>query len=374
MASTFGTAYRTTVFGQSHSEAIGCVVEGLPAGLPLDTEALARFMARRAPGQGSWSTPRKEADVPRFVSGVNRDGLTTGTPLCALIENTNTRSQDYKGLDHVPRPGHADFTAHEKWGAAADYAGGGHFSGRLTAPLCVAGGIALQALEAHGIRIAAHLLSVGGVEDEPFAAGGLAAWDPAKLDAQLARVAENPVFTTLSDDAALAMQQEIESARMDLDSVGGVVECVACGLPAGVGEPMFDGLENLLARALFGIPAVKGLEFGAGFKAAGMRGSTHNDPFAAGPDGRPAPVSNTAGGILGGISTGTPVVFRVAVKPTASIGREQRSADYETGSDCPLTVHGRHDPCIAPRAVPVVEAVCACVVLDALLSPSTNIR
>ncbi|MGO5267234.1 chorismate synthase [Parafannyhessea umbonata] len=367
MPSTFGNALRVTVFGQSHSQAVGCVVEGLPSGHVVDTEALGRFMARRAPGQGPWTTPRKEADQPRIVSGLNPKGATCGAPLAVVIENTNTRSRDYDNLMAVPRPGHADYTAWAKWHGNQDVPGGGHFSGRLTAPLCAAGGIALQILAGHGVRVGAHLLSVADVRDEPLCALDNAPASRARLESQLDALADGRTFPTIDADAGKAMLAAIDDARRELDSVGGVVECVATGMPAGVGSPMFDGIENLIARAAFGVPAVKGVEFGRGFEAARLRGSEDNDPYRM-VDGAVTPVTNNAGGSLGGITTGAPVLFRMALKPTSSISRPQESVDLTSGSDATLEVHGRHDPCVATRAVPVAEAICALVLLDALLS------
>ncbi len=367
MPSTFGSALRVTVFGQSHSQAVGCVVEGLPSGHVVDMEALRRFMARRAPGQGPWTTPRKEADLPRIVSGLNPKGATCGAPLAVVIENTNTRSRDYDNLMAVPRPGHADYTAWAKWHGNQDVPGGGHFSGRLTAPLCAAGGIALQVLAKRGVRVGAHLLSVADVRDEPLCALDNAPASQARLRAQLDALADGRTFPTIDDAAGKAMLDAIDDARRELDSVGGVVECVATGMPAGVGSPMFDGIENLVARAAFGVPAVKGVEFGRGFEAARLRGSEDNDPYRMA-DGSVTPVTNNAGGALGGITTGAPVLFRMALKPTSSISRPQESVDLTSGSDATLEVHGRHDPCVATRAVPVAEAICALALLDALLS------
>lgn len=367
MPSTFGSALRVTVFGQSHSQAVGCVVEGLPSGHVVDMEALRRFMARRAPGQGPWTTPRKEADLPRIVSGLNPKGATCGAPLAVVIENTNTRSRDYDNLMAVPRPGHADYTAWAKWHGNQDVPGGGHFSGRLTAPLCAAGGIALQVLAKRGVRVGAHLLSVADVRDEPLCALDNAPASQARLRAQLDALADGRTFPTIDDAAGKAMLDAIDDARRELDSVGGVVECVATGMPAGVGSPMFDGIENLVARAAFGVPAVKGVEFGRGFEAARLRGSEDNDPYRM-VDGSVTPVTNNAGGALGGITTGAPVLFRMALKPTSSISRPQESVDLASGSDATLEVHGRHDPCVATRAVPVAEAICALALLDALLS------
>ena len=367
MPSTFGNALRVTVFGQSHSPAVGCVVEGLPSGHVVDMEALGRFMSRRAPGQGPWTPPRKEADLPRIVSGLNPKGATCGAPLAVVIENTNTRSRDYDNLMAVPRPGHADYTAWTKWHGNQDVPGGGHFSGRLTAPLCAAGGIALQMLAERGVRVGAHLLSVADVRDEPLCALDNAPASQARLQAQLDALADGRTFPTIDADSGKAMLAAIDDARRELDSVGGVVECVATGMPAGVGSPMFDGIENLIARAAFGVPAVKGVEFGRGFEAARLRGSEDNDPYRM-VDGTVTPVTNNAGGALGGITTGAPVLFRMALKPTSSISRPQESVDLTSGSDATLEVHGRHDPCVATRAVPVAEAICALSLLDALLS------
>ena len=367
MPSTFGEALSVTIFGQSHSAAIGCVVEGLPSGFHLDLEALQAFMARRAPGQGSWTTPRKEADLVNVLSGLNPRGATCGAPLAMVIENTNTRRGDYDNVLAVPRPGHADFPAWATWHGNQDVPGGGHFSGRLTAPICAAGGVALQMLAASGVRVAAHLLRVGKATDEPFDALSLDEAARAQLAQQMGALGAPGRFPTIGKAAGQAMLAEIDAARRDLDSVGGAVECVATGMPAGVGSPHFCGVENLIARAAFGIPAVKAIEFGRGAEVAGLRGSEDNDPYEM-RDGRPCPVTNNAGGILGGITTGAPVLFRVALKPTPSISRPQRSVDLTRGEDSTLEVRGRHDPCVATRAVPVVEAACALALLDAWLA------
>lgn len=360
MASSIGHSVRLSIFGQSHSEAIGCVVEGLPAGIEVDLDELQAFLERRAPGRTDTATARREPDRPRILSGLV-DGHTCGAPLSAIIENTNTRSQDYEGLRRVPRPGHADYPAYLRYGNHHDVAGGGHFSGRLTAPLCIAGGIALQALErALDIRIVAHISQLGPqrVCDEPL---NDMVFDPA----QLAAIRSNEL-PCVSAEAARSMHEQVLSAKSELDSVGGVVECVAYGMPAGVGDPMFDGLENRIARIAYGIPAVKGVEFGAGFGVAALLGSQNNDPYRI-ENGHVACEKNDAGGILGGISTGMPIVWRAALKPTPSIGKRQDSVDLGRGEDADLVVHGRHDPCIVPRAVPVVEAACALALLDALV-------
>ncbi len=358
MSSSFGHSVRVQVFGQSHSAAVGVVVDGLPAGEPVDLGGLAAFMARRAPGKTPWSTPRKEADEVEVLSGLNPDGRTCGAPLALVVHNTNTRSKDYSELRRKPRPGHADLTAWARWHGEQDVAGGGHFSGRLTGPLCAVGGVCLQVLARRGVHVGAHIASVAGVEDVPFDSLRVA-------PADLAEPASKP-FPVLDDEAGRAMQAAIAGARAAGDSVGGVVECAAVGLPAGVGAPMFDGLENRIAQAVFGVPAVKGVEFGAGFAAAGLYGSQNNDPYRVGGDGRVRACSNNAGGILGGVSTGMPVVFRAAFKPTPSIGLPQRTVDLGEGADADLSVVGRHDPCIVPRAVPVVEAACALALADAL--------
>ena len=371
MPSSFGNTLRVTVFGQSHSAGVGCVVEGLPAGIAVDQGRLADFMARRAPGNAPWTTPRKEKDAVRILSGLNPDGRTCGAPLAAVIENTNTRSQDYGNIMGIPRPGHADFAAWAKWHGEQDIPGGGHFSGRLTGPLCIAGGICLQWLEQQGVRVAAHVDECAGVADEHFFALDNSPAASERLYAQMDALADGREFPAIDKNAAERMTDAIMAARAQKDSVGGVIECVACGLPAGVGSPMFDGLENTIAYAVFGIPSVKGIEFGAGFSAAAMRGSQNNDPYEV-RDGACVPVTNNAGGILGGISTGAPLHFRCALKPISSIGIEQDSVDLERMAPAKLTVRGRHDATALTRAVPVVEAVAACAIADALLSWPTD--
>ena len=353
MSSTFtGLALRLSIFGQSHSEAIGMTIDGLPAGLAIDMEKLQAFLNRRAPGQNDWSTPRKEEDRPEFLCGL-RDGFTCGAPLTAIIHNNNTRPKDYSQLKITPRPGHADFTAERKYRGFQDYSGGGHFSGRLTAPLCIAGGVLKQMLESKGITVDARIAAIAGIRDDsPFTAS----------------VADKR-FPVVNDAVGEQMREAIRAARAEGDSVGGVIECAVRGLPVGIGEPMFDGLENQIARAVFAVPAVKGIEFGAGFAAANMRGSENNDPFTV-RDGRIETLTNNAGGILGGISNGMPVVFRVAVKPTPSIAKEQQSVNLNTMQPEALRITGRHDPCIVPRAVPVIEAAAALAISDLILGES----
>ena len=360
MSSTYGENLKLSIFGQSHGTAIGMTLDGIPAGLAVDTDALQQFLNRRAPGQNDWSTPRKEADRPEFLSGVV-DGFTCGAPIAAVIHNKNTRSGDYNNLKDVPRPGHADFTAQIKYGGFQDAAGGGHFSGRLTAPLCIAGGLCKQWLEEMGIRIGAHINQIGTVFDNPFDS----------LHPDLDAISDS--FPTLDDAAAEDMQNLIADAKADGDSVGGVIECAVTGLPAGIGEPMFGGIESKIAAICYGIPAVKGVEFGAGFAVASIRGSESNDPFVI-RDGQVRTETNVSGGILGGITNGMPIIFRVAVKPTPSIAKAQNSVNLKTMKEVTLEIKGRHDPCIVPRAVPVVEAAAAVAIYDLILGNSQTNR
>lgn len=355
MSSNFGKEIQISIFGQSHSEAIGVVIDGLPAGEEIDLERVQAFLSRRAPGQHKYTTPRKEADIPAVVSGLF-EGKTCGAPICAVIENTNTRSKDYSKLVDAPRPGHADFTAAVKYGGFQDYRGGGHFSGRLTAPLCFAGAVCMQILERKGIHIGSHILSIHGEKDFPMDDVGITA-------AQLREVTAK-TFPVFSDEAGEKMKEVIEAARMEGDSVGGVVEAAAVGLPVGIGEPMFDGLESRLAAMLFAIPAVKGVEFGAGFQAAELYGSENNDAFYYDEKGCVKTRTNRHGGSLGGISSGMPLTVRVAFKPTPSISKEQQTISLRKKETEQLQVTGRHDPCIVPRAVPVVEAAMAVALLD----------
>ena len=361
MSSIFGNNIKISVFGQSHSDAIGVTIDGLPAGEVIDPVALQAFLDRRAPGQGAYSTTRKEPDRPEFLSGVleNEDGMlvTCGAPLTAIIRNTNTRSSDYAALKDRPRPGHADYTAEVRYGGHQDVRGGGHFSGRLTAPLCIAGGICLQILDRRDIFVGAHIHSIGTVCDAPY---------PTLTCTPATLAKTQSGFPVLCDTAGTAMLALIEECRKEGDSIGGVIECAAIGMPVGIGSPMFDGVENRIAQAVFGIPAVKGIEFGAGFDAGKLRGSENNDPYYM-DNGTVKTRTNHAGGILGGITTGAPILFRAAFKPTPSIYREQQTVSLSGGCDTTLAIQGRHDPCIVPRAVPVVEAVTAMVLLDMIL-------
>ena len=353
MSSTFSNRIKLSIFGQSHGKAIGMTLDGIPAGLAVDEEELQSFLRRRAPGQHDYETSRKEDDKVEFLSGIV-NGFTCGAPISAIIENNNTHSSDYADQKDCPRPGHADFAAQMKYGGYQDVAGGGHFSGRLTAAMCIAGGLCLQWLALKGIRIAAHLHSIAGIEDTPF--------DP--VDPQIDKV--SLLFPVLDSLCGEKMREAIAAAKADGDSVGGVIECAVTGLPAGIGEPMFGGLENRIAQIVFGIPAVKGVEFGAGFASARMHASHHNDPYRI-EGGKVKTLTNHAGGILGGISTGMPIIFRAAIKPTPSIASAQQSVSLKKMQEQTLYIKGRHDPCIAPRAVAVIEAAAAIAVFDAIL-------
>lgn len=360
MSSTYGETLRLSIFGQSHGAAIGMTLDGIPAGLPVDLERLQTFLDRRAPGQNDWSTPRKEGDRPEFLAGL-LDGRTCGAPIAAVIHNKNTRSGDYSNLHDCPRPGHADFTAQVKYDGYQDVAGGGHFSGRLTAPLCIAGGLCKQWLEEMGIWVGAHIVNIAGVWDTSF--------DP--LAPQLDGVGTE--FPVLDPSAGAWMRDAIAQARSEGDSVGGIIECAVTGLPVGVGEPMFGGMEGRIAQIVYGVPAVKGVEFGAGFGVASLRGSQNNDGYGI-RDGEVVTLTNNAGGILGGITNGQPLIFRAAIKPTPSIFTQQHSVSIQRMEETTLQIKGRHDPCIVPRAVPVIEAAAAIAVYDAILSRTPNYR
>lgn len=361
MSSTYGENLKLSIFGQSHGAAIGMTLDGIPAGLPVDLEELQAFLNRRAPGQNSWSTPRKEEDRPEFLSGI-LDGFTCGAPIAAMIRNNNTRSGDYENLKDCPRPGHADYTAQVKYGGFQDAAGGGHFSGRLTAPICIAGGLCKQWLAERGIRVNARILVIGGEVDEyPV--------DP--VNPQLDSIGSD--FPVFSPEAGSRMRQKIAEARAEGDSVGGIIECYITGLPAGLGEPMFGGVESRIAQIVYGIPAVKSVDFGAGYSVGYLRGSQCNDAFTV-QDGMVRTRTNRAGGILGGITNGMPVIFQTAIKPTPSISAVQQSISLSRMEEQSLQIKGRHDPCIVPRAVPVVEAAAAIAIFDLILGNTKTDR
>lgn len=354
MSGMWGNSLKLSIFGESHGAALGATLTGLPSGVALDLAQIERELARRAPGASPLATARREADHPEIVSGFF-EGRTTGTPLTALIRNADARSGDYALLKDRVRPGHADYTAQVRYAGYQDPRGGGHFSGRLTAPLVFAGAVCKQILAERGVRVFARVARVHQVSDRPLQEGMpcLEEWE--RLAGQM--------LPTLDPEAALLMEQAILAAKRQGDSVGGVIECCALGLPAGVGNPFFDSLESSLAHLLFSVPAVKGVEFGLGFEAAARLGSEVNDAFCY-RDGQVVTDTNRCGGILGGIATGMPVVFRAAIRPTPSIAREQRTVSLNNKEETTLEVPGRHDPCIVPRAVPVIEAVAAIALLD----------
>ena len=357
MSSSIGNMVKITTFGQSHSKGIGVVIDGLPAGIKFDLDKVKAFMKRRSPGQNLLSTQRKEADVVEIISGLV-EGVTCGAPICGVITNTDARSFDYDKLLDVPRPMHADFPATVKYNGANDIRGGGQFSGRLTAPLCFAGALAIELLEQRGIFIGAHILSIAEENDSCFDAVSVCEKD--------LKTVISKEFPTLDDNAGVAMQAVIQQARLDQDSVGGVIECAVTGIPVGVGEPIYDSIESRISALIFGIPAVKGIEFGAGFSATKLRGSEHNDPFIVEGDSV-ITSTNNHGGILGGISTGMPILFKTAFKPTPSISKTQQTVSLSQRKAVELSVGGRHDPCVVLRAVPCVEAAAAIAILDLLI-------
>lgn len=356
MGSTWGNAIHISVFGESHGAGIGVVIDGFPSGVPYDEAFVLREMERRAPGRNKQSTQRKEADLPLIQSGIY-NGKTTGTPICALIQNTNQHSGDYASLAAQPRPGHADYTGMLRYKGCNDPRGGGHFSGRLTAPLVFAGALCKLWLQMQGVQVGSHIQSIAQIQDMPFDDVDVT---PAQLEAL--READYPVNNPRALEAMLAA---IEDARMEQDSVGGVIECAAIGLPAGLGSPMLDTVESRLASILFAVPAVKGVEFGAGFAFAALRGSHANDALYQ-ENGVVKTETNNNGGINGGIINGMPLIVRACIKATPSIGITQETLNLQTGKTEPLSIHGRHDPCIVTRAAPVIEAACAIALADLL--------
>ncbi|MBO5494958.1 MAG: chorismate synthase [Eubacterium sp.] len=357
MSSVIGNKLKLSVFGESHGSAIGCVLDGVPAGLELDMQRIYLDMKRRAPGRDKTSTPRVEKDMPVILSGV-LEGVTTGAPLAMIIENQNTKSEDYKNIQSTVRPSHSDYPAYVKYGGNNDVRGGGHFSGRLTAPLVFAGAVAKQILAQKGVTVGAHIMRIGSETDEGFDLNAISA-------AQLNALSQMD-FSVINADAEGKMRAQIESARSDGDSIGGIIECAAVGLPVGIGSNMFDTLEGELSRMLFAVPAVKGVEFGRGFELAKMLGSQANDGYCI-KDGEISTITNNNGGVLGGMSNGAPLVFRAVIKPTPSISKPQKTVNVQTLSEEILEVKGRHDPCIVHRAVPVIEAATALVLADLML-------
>ena len=349
MSGMWGSKIKLSIFGESHGNAIGITIDGLPAGFSIDMDKIMMEMARRAPGKSSLSTPRKESDIPEILSGYF-EGKTTGTPLCAIIRNSNTKSKDYSKLKDVMRPGHADYTGAVRYKGFNDYRGGGHFSGRITAPLVFAGAICKQILEVKGIIVSAHINSIGKIKDCSFLESDIS---DELLDSFKEK--ELPLINTKLEDE---MRQEILSARRSGDSIGGTIECAILGVSPGIGDPFFDSVESTLAHLMFSVPAVKGIEFGKGFDISKMRGSEANDEYYL-ENGNIKTKTNNNGGILGGITNGMPIIFNVAIKPTASIFKEQNTVNIVTMEETTLCIEGRHDPCIVQRALPVIEAVAA---------------
>lgn len=354
MKNTFGTSVALTIFGESHGAAIGAVIDGLAPGIPIDNVFIEAQLTKRRPA-GKISTARVEADKFEILSGVF-NGKTTGTPIAILIKNENVRSGDYSEVSRLARPGHADYTAHVKYNGFEDFRGGGHFSGRITAALVAAGAIAISALAAKGITIATHIKSCAGINDRDFD----------DLCADIVTLNEMN-FAVLDPNAAEKMHSAIEAAAADGDSVGGVLQTAVCGVPAGVGEPFFDSVESILSHALFSIPAVKGVEFGDGFRLAQMHGSEANDPFFM-KNGKICTKTNRNGGINGGITNGMPILFNCVIKPTPSIFKEQQTVDYLKNEDARLSLKGRHDPAIVHRARVVVDSITALALCDMLSS------
>ncbi len=356
MGSTWGNSIKISIFGESHGAGIGVTLDGFPSGVEYDEAFVLREMERRAPGRNKQSTSRREPDTPRVLSGIY-GGNTTGTPICAVIENTNQRSSDYAELASKPRPGHADYTGVLRYKGFNDPRGGGHFSGRITAPLVFAGAMCKLWLKGKGVTVGSHIQSIAQIQDTPF--------DDTKVTHEELDKLRDMDYPVNNPRALEAMLAAIEDARLEQDSVGGVIECAAVGFPEGLGSPMLDTVESRLASILFGVPAVKGIEFGAGFAFAGMRGSHANDAFYLDGDTVKTETNNN-GGILGGITNGMPLIVRICLKPTPSIGATQETLNFQTGKTEPLSIKGRHDPCIVTRAAPVIESACAVALADIL--------
>lgn len=358
MASIWNNKISISIFGESHGPAIGVVIDNLPPGEHINLDELKHFLSRRAPKKDGTTTSRGEADIPQIMSGLIGD-KTTGTPLCAFIQNTDTRSADYTKMSHLARPGHADYTGAMRYRGFNDQRGGGHFSGRLTAPLVFAGAVCGQILERRGIYTGSHILNIHDIKDDPF--------DEIKVNRDLIVKLRRKKFPVINDAQGELMREDILKASSGAESLGGIIECAVVNVPAGIGSPIFDGLENCISQLVFGIPAVKGIEFGAGFKSAQMVGSQNNDEFYVNDSGHVVTKTNNHGGILGGISSGMPIITRVAFKPTPSIAQPQATVDYSAMTNEIVNISGRHDPCIVPRAVPCVEAAVSIAILSNML-------
>ncbi|WP_045145050.1 chorismate synthase [Clostridium butyricum] len=357
MSGMWGNKLKVSIFGESHGAGIGITIDGIPSGIEIDMEEVLKEMARRAPGKSKLSTARKEGDQPEILSGFF-EGKTTGTPLCAVIRNSDQHSKDYGKLKDLMRPGHADYPGFIRYNGFNDYRGGGHFSGRITAPLVFAGAVCKQILNIKGINVGAHVKSIGTIYDKSF--------DEVELTKELLdnlKINELPLLCSEKEEM---MRNAILEARSDCDSVGGTIECTVIGIDAGVGNPFFDSVESTLAHLMFSVPAVKGIEFGKGFEMSELRGSQCNDEYYYDGD-KVKTYTNNNGGITGGITNGMPILFKVGIKPTPSIAKKQRTIDIEEKKESELIIEGRHDPCIVQRAVPVIEAVTAIGILDLVL-------
>lgn len=354
MSGVWGNKIKYSIFGESHGKAIGITIDGLQSGIEIDLDEVNKEMRRRAPGRNKLSTARAEKDEFEILSGIF-NGKTTGTPICAIIRNSDKHSKDYEKTKNLMRPGHADYTGFVKYDGFNDYRGGGHFSGRLTAPIVFAGAIAKQVLAKRNILVGSHIKSIGNIEEEYF--------NPIDIKEDTLKTLKNKEFATIDDSKGKLMQEEILKAKEDMNSVGGIIECAILNLPSGIGSPFFGSVESVLSSLLFSVPAVKGVEFGAGFNISKMRGNEANDEFYM--DGENIKTyTNNNGGILGGITSGMPVIFRTAFKPTPSIAKEQRTINIETRENTTIKIEGRHDPCIVQRAIPVIEAVAAMGILE----------
>lgn len=357
MSGMWGNKLKVSIFGESHGVGIGITIDGLPSGFEINMNEILKEMARRAPGKSKLSTARRETDSPEILSGYF-EGKTTGTPLCAIIRNGDQHSKDYGKLKDLMRPGHADYPGNIRYNGFNDYRGGGHFSGRITAPLVFAGAICKQILESHGIFIGSHVKSIGEVEDKSFS--------EVELTKELLDNLKTKELPLLFSDKEALMRETVLKAKTDLDSVGGTIECTVLGMNPGIGNPFFDSVESTLAHLMFSVPAVKGIEFGKGFEMTKLRGSDCNDEYYYDGD-KVKTYTNNNGGITGGITNGMPILFKVGIKPTASIAKKQRTINIDEKKDAELEIHGRHDPCIVQRAVPVIESATAIGILDLIL-------
>ena len=357
MSGMWGNKLKVSIFGESHGVGIGITIDGLPSGFEINMNEILKEMARRAPGKSKLSTARRETDSPEILSGYF-EGKTTGTPLCAIIRNGDQHSKDYGKLKDLMRPGHADYPGNIRYNGFNDYRGGGHFSGRITAPLVFAGAICKQILESHGIFIGSHVKSIGEVEDKSFS--------EVELTKELLDNLKTKELPLLFSDKEALMRETVLKAKTDLDSVGGTIECTVLGMNPGIGNPFFDSVESTLAHLMFSVPAVKGIEFGKGFEMTKFRGSDCNDEYYYDGD-KVKTYTNNKGGITGAITNGMPILFKVGIKPTASIAKKQRTINIDEKKDAELEIHGRHDPCIVQRAVPVIEAATAIGILDLIL-------